>query len=205
MANFQIPQVTNKNANQPQERLSYFNSLDYRARNIVVEATFKEVLTGDFEPGGLISYPNRGKAFTYKLSRSLINVNDLLSEMQKCINLHGEAYLPLNSRFQIKTLKESTTIILVFAGKIIADVEIAQNAILQKSLSANEETLVKSSLPSVWSFYQQKMLAGTSFNWIKVVSLDDQTFIPADQRVVISKYTTLDKVINSRSAVIICI
>ena len=65
MANFQIPQVTNKNANQPQERLSYFNSLDYRARNIVVEATFKEVLTGDFEPGGLISYPNRGKAELY--------------------------------------------------------------------------------------------------------------------------------------------
>lgn len=192
--------------------------LDGDVRAIIADATCTEILNGDGKaiPGSLVQYPHRNKAVALRLGlgRSTGISAVMFNEVHNSINHYGFSLWPVNRRFTIKTLNEVQTVIVTSGGKLLAELEITDDA----SLTPYSEIQADDQLMQILNAHPMiKTHADLAFtlensNWVPVCEIKDYSvesdrsrMIPIDQRVVISTKNPLSDSLRGQAPLIICI
>lgn len=195
-----------------------FDELKAVQKKIVSDATCIEVINGDGipVPGSLIHYPQRSLATAIRINMAegSSTATTMFNEVRNCIKKYGFALWPVNARFKVSTLVNVQTICITANAKLLAEMEIKDNAHLTTYSEILESTTLSAILDSEPAI---KNNADTAFsltksNWIPVCEVKDCSIpaealktIPVDQRVIISTGKTLAEALEGQAPLMICI
>lgn len=185
----------------------FYSILNSSERNLVIQQTIDSILLDTQLPGSLTSFPNRQKAFTYKVNSRLIDIDNFIHQLKDCLNNYGKAFLPLNSRYHDYTLEGANTVIICSNGVVLNEVTIADKAYLisENKLEPGIEHFIQDKTPEIWGFYKRQIDIGrVGFNWFEITKISEP-IIPPKDRIVISTRRSLDVSLNSQAPIIVCI